>query len=691
MTSRNIKTKFRDEDASSSDESVCVFPQTYIVIKFAPKVKEKTLAWFISKVRGERQNGGAELLVRRQPYKDKEGLILHISASKIKFLQIAEEIEIVKKDRSGILREFVVSRMEDFLEEGMHVDDFLTTAERQTIVRHELENIRTLEGEHYIPSYNTAGLYTGKSILQSFIQEGLIEKIYPLHDLDALRKLGSTWFLTLFTKQPFEDIREYFGESIALYFIFLEFYTVAMIVPMVLGFIQFFVSHETLTFFCIFNVLWVIVFLEVWRRKSNALAFNWGTIGMTSLDEPRVNFRGKMGIDSITGKIQPQSPRWKTNLKMYCVSLPIVFLCLCGGFVVMLWSFWAEDEMKKHFDPDSWMIMIPSIIYTALVYIVNLMYRSFCTFLTEWENHRTQSQYDRHRVIKLVLFEFVNNFMSLFYIAFILKDTDMLKQQLATMLIILQAINHFQEAILPLMMQSSFYTKENLKTLFTTEIPKLPTKMSASFDDDLATLPDVLQDVDCLTYNDPRIHQANVEGKLDEFEGTYDDYLELFIQFGYVVLFSSVYPLAAFWGVLNNILEIRADAFKLCKVYQRPMSRKVKDTGAWQRSFEILGAMSIMTNCGLLYVSPQIKSYAASINIEPPELFFYFIVLEHLLLGIRYILHQAIPDKPEWVRIALAKKNHIFKMALKKERLQKDKKTLLRRYRSVYGMSKIDM
>lgn len=48
--------------------------------------------------------------------------------------------------------------------------------------------------------------------------------------------------------------------------------------------------------------------------------------------------------------------------------------------------------------------------------------------------------------------------MSLFYIAFILQDIDMLKQQLVTMLIILQAINHVQEAILPLMMRTSFYT-----------------------------------------------------------------------------------------------------------------------------------------------------------------------------------------------------------------------------------------
>jgi anoctamin-10 len=56
----------------------------------------------------------------------------------------------------------------------------------------------------------------------------------------------------------------------------------------------------------------------------------------------------------------------------------------------------------------------------------------------------------------------------------------------------------------------------------------------------------------------------------------------MFIQFGYVFLFSSVYPMAAFWAVINNVLEIRADAFKLCCVYQRPAAKRVKDIGAWQ-------------------------------------------------------------------------------------------------------------
>ncbi|KAJ4441831.1 hypothetical protein ANN_11690 [Periplaneta americana] len=255
-----------------------------------------------------------------------------------------------------------------------------------------------------------------------------------------------------------EEIRLYFGEAVALYFTFLGYYTTALLVPMVLGFLQLVLSTESIAFFCVFNVLWVTVFLEVWKRKCSELAFTWGTIGMTSLDEPRPNYRGTMGIDKVTGRYQPQFPRWKTNARLYCVSLPIVLLCMVAAFFVMLASFWAEEliiNMRKEqgLDSSGVIVLLPSIVYSALVFILNLYYRMLATWLTEWENHRTQSQFDRHRVTKLVLFEFVNNFMSLFYIAFYIQDMEMLKYQLTVMLIIFQAINNFQEAILPLLIK----------------------------------------------------------------------------------------------------------------------------------------------------------------------------------------------------------------------------------------------
>ena len=60
-----------------------------------------------------------------------------------------------------------------------------------------------------------------------------------------------------------EEIRLYFGEAVALYFTFLGFYTTALLVPVLLGFLQLLVSTESVPFFCVFNVVWVTVFLEV--------------------------------------------------------------------------------------------------------------------------------------------------------------------------------------------------------------------------------------------------------------------------------------------------------------------------------------------------------------------------------------------------------------------------------------------
>lgn len=253
----------------------------------------------------------------------------------------------------------------------------------------------------------------------------------------------------------------------------------------------------------------------------------------------------------------------------------------------------------------------------------------------------------------------------MFYIAFVYRDMEMLRSQLATMLIILQAINNIQEAIVPLLVRFYMNKMTEVKNYIRRksslgDFTKM--KNQRSFDEDRATCLDYIPEIHP---EDTRLEEAAREGEMEVYEETYDDYLEMFIQFGYVVLFSSVYPAAAFWAVFNNILEIRADAFKLCVVYQRPMSKRVKDIGAWQRTFEIVGAMSIMTNCGLLCLNPHLRKHAPEMSQVEWVLFFVF--LEHLLLGVRYLLHIAIPEKPEWVRVALAKKNYESRQALKFE------------------------
>ncbi|XP_045470145.1 anoctamin-10 isoform X2 [Harmonia axyridis] len=677
------RTDFSVEDErvaanEMDDEDDEKLPPTYIVVTVSKEIPVITLAWIIKKIRGNKRDGGAELVLLQQPRSPKEDYVLHVSATRVKFLEAAEEMEMMKEDGLGQMREFTVKQLDDFLPAGMGVEDLFTVADRQTIVRHELENIRALPEDNHVPGFPTVTLYEGQSVFSVCRKEKIITDVYPLHDKEHLKKLGQKWFLT--KKQPFEEIRLYFGEAIALYFTFLGYYTTFLVVPVAIGLLQMLIPTDGVLFLCTFNVVWVTLMLEFWRRKSNELAFQWGTIGMTSLDEPRANFQGTMEKDPITGKCSPQYPRYLTYVKMYCVSLPIVVLCMIGAFFVMLSSFWIENWSKTFEEPYQYLVPVPSIVYSVLVQVMNNYYRKLATFLTEWENHRTESQFYRHKVTKLVLFEFVNNFMSLFYIAFVIQDMNNLRSQLQTMLITSQILNNFTETMMPLVLQ--YWSKKIMRTQKKVFVDNWKgskslyksTSTGDQGDDPLNSLP-------MLEADDPRVLAAEVEGGMDVYEETFDDYLELFIQFGYVFLFSSVYPIAALWALLNNIVEIRADAFKLCQICQRPMSRRVKDIGAWQRAFEVLGGLSIVTNCGILYLTPSIREKGS--HLSQTEWLFLFIVLEHILLGVRYVLHISIGDKPEWVRVAMAKQNYESRQALKHEREQRNKRLLTRKFRSI--------
>ncbi|CAA9995486.1 unnamed protein product, partial [Nesidiocoris tenuis] len=72
-----------------------------------------------------------------------------------------------------------------------------------------------------------------------------------------------------------------------------------------------------------------------------------------------------------------------------------------------------------------------------------------------------------------------------------------------------------------------------------------------------------------------------------------------------------------------------------------------------------------MTNCALLSTSPSLRAHAP--DMSSTKWYLMFVLLEHLLLAARQILHYAIPDKPEWVRVALAKGNYKAKQALKQQ------------------------
>lgn len=53
--------------------------------------------------------------------------------------------------------------------------------------------------------------------------------------------------------------------------------------------------------FTCFNLIWNTLFMEMWKRKSNDLSYEWGLTD--EIDEkPRPQFKGKPGVNPVTNK-----------------------------------------------------------------------------------------------------------------------------------------------------------------------------------------------------------------------------------------------------------------------------------------------------------------------------------------------------------------------------------------------------
>ncbi|XP_065688886.1 anoctamin-10 isoform X1 [Patagioenas fasciata] len=618
-----------------------------VVIELAKGTKEETREWFTRRIVDKKANGGAQLLVKPLGTENGEENIYLVGASHLRLLLGAETVGLVKECNDNSMRTFTYSSRKTFKGFADDNHNFLTIAECQYIIKHELENLRAKD-EKMIPGYPQAKLYPGKSIVRRLLTNGILVQIFPLHDREELKKLRHSWYGRVKVGyQPLDEIRCYFGETIALYFGFLEYFTFALIPMAVIG-IPYYVfaweDYDKYVMFATFNLLWSTVILEVWKRICAIMTYRWGTLLMKrQFEEPRPGFHGVLGINPITGKEEPVYSSIKRQIRIYLVSLPFVCLCLYFSLYVMMIYFdleqWALDYHKENESTfSSLMLFVPSIIYAVVIEIMNRIYRYAAEFLTSWENHRLESSYQNHLILKVLVFNFLNCFASLFYIAFVLFDMKLLRQSLATLLITSQIINQFAESVFPYWLQKRHRKRMKKRVC------------SMKTDTDLSL-----------------VEQVNLEKEMGTYLGTFDDYLELFLQFGYVSLFSCVYPLAAVFAVLNNITEIYSDALKMCRVYKRPFAEPTANIGVWQLAFETMSVISVVTNCILIGMSPQMNALFPDSKMD---LMLTVALVEHLLLAIKFIMAFVIPDKPRDIQIKLAKLEFESLEALKQQQMK---------------------
>lgn len=463
---------------------------------------------------------------------------------------------------------------------------------------------------------------------------------------------------------PLDDVRDYFGVEIALYFAFLEFLSDYMVwlgplglVPMLGWVIYDTLDNPTASVYSLVALVWCFLFAKRWKRYNRELSYRWntesadddqgtrfqfhdeekenatnGSGGFYSKDDyfiPAGGARGSTG-DETPKKMDREIRVWRVLGAWLIVGL---FMLLSFLVMVLILSF-RVFLMTIFFDlpsfgPDlqwlydvrvylgSGIAVILSVLWTS---ISNIIGRTVATKLTEWEQWRKQVDHETALLLKKFAITFVNSYSGLLYIAFF-KATPA------------GALLGFAFAWFDYWFTSLGWVAANDDLLLLRDYCHDMSNFTRSADEILAShngdnpycmgelsaflastisiyFVYLMLDIFMLplkyhvkSYFSSRKQQRFYErqAQLESWEGATDACIPLVIQIGYVVLFAPAFPIAAFFIALVNIIKQRADAYNLLKLHRRALPHKVTTLFGLHDMLTAIGAAGVLTNTGLLF------------------------------------------------------------------------------------------
>lgn len=397
--------------------------------------------------------------------------------------------------------------------------------------------------------------------ITSLIHKKRITGFYPLHNKIhsmALLEEQLDWTRTPWN-QPFEDIRGYYGEKIALYHLFLGHFSEFLILPSFIGFaFQIVVwatlnfSSPVLPFFAVVITVGSIIMLEGWKRKESFTALKWGMSDFESRELERPEFTGVEIKSFVTGEdiiyFPPADFRTRVQFSFCMIGLMIMLVI---GVVASI--YYLRFSLQKDIGSSS--SAVASVLNTAQIIIFNMIYQFLVQKLTNLENHRTDTSYQDSMIVKLFLFQFVNSYASFFFLAFVAQylpkpdgvPDDFVGQCGADncmypLSINLAIIFGTKLVITNVVALGQPYVLQKLKLRKETKGEKAKGKQLTPAEEDYMLLP-----------YDPMMDNIS-------------NYAETAVQFGFMVLFITALPIGCFFSVVNSYVKIRVDTYKLTHV-----------------------------------------------------------------------------------------------------------------------------
>ncbi|XP_078804791.1 anoctamin-3 isoform X2 [Oryzias latipes] len=543
-------------------------------------------------------------------------------------------------------------------------ETFFSNSTRSRIVHHVLQRTKYEDGKSKMGINRLLGNNTYEAAFPP--HEGGYKSRHPIkthgpqNHRHLLYERWARWGIW-YKYQPLDLIRRYFGEKIGLYFAWLGWYTGMLIPAALVGVFVFLyglftmdssqVSKEiceanttimcpmceetcepwTLSdscvyakvthlfdnggtvFFAIFMAIWATVFLEFWKRRRAELTYDWDLIDWEEEEEElRPQFEAKYSrkerVNPISGKPEPFQP-FSDKLSRLMVSVSGIFfmisLVLTAVFAVVVFRLIAMEKFASfrwHFVKKNLQFATSGTgvcLNFMIIMSLNVVYEKVAYLLTNLEHPRTESEWENSFALKMFLFQFVNLNSSTFYIAFFLgrfagrpgKYSKLFNRwrleechpsgclidlclQMGVIMFFKQIWNNFMELGYPLL--QNWWSRRKIK------------KGGGGGQNVETQLPQWDKD-----WN---LQPMNAHGLVDE-------YLEMVLQFGFTTIFVAAFPLAPLLALLNNIIEIRLDAYKFVTQWRRPMPARATDIGIWHGILEGIGVLAVITNAFVIAIT----------------------------------------------------------------------------------------
>ncbi|XP_011379110.1 anoctamin-9 [Pteropus vampyrus] len=393
------------------------------------------------------------------------------------------------------------------------------------------------------------------------VKEKVFETKFPLHKgEEGLKKKWARW-RNMVREQPIDDIRNYFGEKVALYFAWLGWYTYMLVPAAVVGLIIF------LSGFSLFH----------------ASQIRWG-LGREEVALELINCPDY--------KLRPHQHSYLRSTIILILSLFMICLMIGMAHVLVVYRVLAAAVFSNLALPFLEEQVTTAVVVTgALVHYVTILFmtkinKSVALKLCDFEKPRTFSERESKFTVKFFTLQFFTHFSSLVYVAFILGRINGHPGKSVR----LAGLWKLEECHLSGCMMDLFVQMAIIMGLKQT----------------LSNCMEYLRPWLALKYRSMRGHESR-DPELRDWQRNYrlnpvntfslfDEFMEMMIQYGFTTIFVAAFPLAPLLALFSNLVEIRLDAIKMVRLQRRLVPRKAKDIGTWLQVLETIGVLAVIAN-----------------------------------------------------------------------------------------------